>query len=336
MTPAWLEPDWPAPPGVRAATTLRTGGVSPPPWHALNLGDHVGDDPARVAQNRRLLGEALGLPEAPAWLAQVHGREVLRLEGATLPAERVADGAVTGRPGRVLAVLTADCLPVLFCSADGRRIGVAHAGWRGLADGVLEATLPRWACPRRAVLAWIGPGIGAAAYEVGAEVRDACLAAGRMRRRASPRGGPGAGSSTSPGWRGGASRRSASRRSMAGSGALTPSRRASTRTGATAPPGRPGGWRRCSGSTPVRGLVRGPGRRLRVRGRTMAGFPSLRNLYALGEPRHVPAAAPQPAEAPRALPMATRQRGREAPRRCQWRRGSGGGTSQVRRAHKDF
>jgi YfiH family protein len=197
--------------GVRAATTLRTGGVSPPPWHALNLGDHVGDDPARVAQNRRLLGEALGLPEAPAWLSQVHGREVLRLEGATLPAERVADGAVTGRPGRVLAVLTADCLPVLFCSADGRRIGVAHAGWRGLADGVLEATFAALGAPAAEVLAWIGPGIGAAAYEVGAEVRDACLAAGRMPRKASPRGGPGAGSSTSPGWRGGASRRSASR-----------------------------------------------------------------------------------------------------------------------------
>jgi polyphenol oxidase len=177
MTPAWLEPDWPAPPGIRAAATLRAGGVSPPPWHALNLGDHVGDDPARVAANRRLLGEALGLPEAPAWLSQVHGREVLRLEGATLPAERVADGAVTGRPGRVLAVLTADCLPVLFCSADGRRIGVAHAGWRGLADGVLEATFAALGAPAAEVLAWIGPGIGAAAYEVGAEVRDACLAA---------------------------------------------------------------------------------------------------------------------------------------------------------------
>jgi hypothetical protein len=150
MTPAWLVPEWPAPPGVRAAATLRTGGVSPPPWHALNLGDHVGDDPARVAANRRLLGEALGLPEAPAWLSQVHGREVLRLEGATLPAERVADGAVTGRPGRVLAVLTADCLPVLFCSADGRRIGVAHAGWRGLADGVLEATFAALGAPARA------------------------------------------------------------------------------------------------------------------------------------------------------------------------------------------
>jgi polyphenol oxidase len=191
MTPAWFVPEWPAPPGIRAATTLRTGGVSPPPWHALNLGDHVGDDPARVAQNRRLLGEALGLPEAPAWLSQVHGREVLRLEGATLPAERIADGAVTGRPGRVLAVLTADCLPVLFCSADGRRIGVAHAGWRGLADGVLEATFAALGAPAAEVLAWIGPGIGAAAYEVGAEVRDACLAAGADAAESFAPGRPG-------------------------------------------------------------------------------------------------------------------------------------------------
>jgi YfiH family protein len=178
VTPAWIVPDWPAPPGVRAATSLRLGGVSPPPWHSLNLGDHVGDDPARVAENRRLLGQVLALPEPPAWLAQVHGRGVLRLDAAVVPAERIADAAVTGRPGRVLAVLTADCLPVLFCRADGRRIGVAHAGWRGLAEGVLEATVAALDAPPGEVLAWIGPGIGAAAYEVGADVRDACLAAG--------------------------------------------------------------------------------------------------------------------------------------------------------------
>lgn len=177
MTPAWIVPDWPAPPGVRAASTLRAGGVSLPPWHSLNLGEHVGDDPARVAENRRLLGRALNLPEEPAWLDQVHGAEVLRLDEAGLPARRVADGAATGRPGRVLAVLTADCLPVLFCRADGRRIGIAHAGWRGLAAGVLEAAFAALEAPADKVMAWIGPGIGRDAYEVGAEVRDACLAA---------------------------------------------------------------------------------------------------------------------------------------------------------------
>jgi YfiH family protein len=159
---------------VRAAALLRAGGVSPPPWHSLNLGDHVGDDPARVAENRRLLRLALGLPEEPAWLAQVHGTDVLALDDAAVGA---ADAAVTRRPGRVLAVLTADCLPVLFCRADGKRIGIAHAGWRGLAAGVLEATFAALESSPGEVMAWIGPGIGAAAYEVGAEVRDACLAA---------------------------------------------------------------------------------------------------------------------------------------------------------------
>jgi polyphenol oxidase len=176
MTPAWIVPAWPAPPGVRAASTLRTGGASPPPWDSLNLGDHVGDAPERVAENRLRLARSLGLPEAPAWLTQVHGKDILRLEGAELPADRTADGAVTGQPGRVLAILTADCLPVLLCSRNGRRIGAAHAGWRGLADGVLEATVAALEVPADELLAWIGPGIGAAAYEVGEEVRDACLA----------------------------------------------------------------------------------------------------------------------------------------------------------------
>lgn len=177
MTPTWIVPDWPAPPGVRAASTLRAGGMSPPPWTSLNLAEHVGDDPARVAGNRELLARALDLPAAPAWLEQVHGRDVLRLDESGLPAERVADAAVTARSGRVLAVLTADCLPVLFCRADGAGVGIAHAGWRGLAAGVLEATIEAMDAPPDQLLAWIGPGIGAAAYEVGDEVRAACLAA---------------------------------------------------------------------------------------------------------------------------------------------------------------
>lgn len=178
MRPAWIVPEWPAPSGVRAASTLRVGGDSPHPWASLNLGTHVGDEPARVAGNRRLLAAALGLPSAPAWLEQVHGRTVLRLDASGLPRARVADAAVTGVPGRVLAVLTADCLPVLLARTDGTRVGVAHAGWRGLAAGVLEAALAQMDAAPGEVMAWIGPGIGAAAYEVGADVRAACLAAG--------------------------------------------------------------------------------------------------------------------------------------------------------------
>ena len=177
MRPAWIVPDWPAPAAVHAATSLRLGGVSPPPWDSLNLGGHVGDDPARVAENRRRLALALGLPAEPAWLAQVHGTDVLALDQSEVPDGRTADAAVTGRPGRVLAVLTADCLPVVFCRADGSRIGIAHAGWRGLAAGVLESTAAAMAAPPAELMAWIGPGIGAGAYEVGADVRDACLAA---------------------------------------------------------------------------------------------------------------------------------------------------------------
>jgi polyphenol oxidase len=192
MRPAWILPDWPAPPGVRAAATLRTGGVSPPPWDTLNLGSHVGDDPERVAENRRRLAEALGLPSEPAWLDQVHGREVLRLDTPEPPAERSADGAVTSLAGTVLAVLTADCLPVLLCSADGRQVGIAHAGWRGLAAGVLDATVAAMAVPPAELMAWIGPGIGAAAYEVGADVHDACIAAfGPEAERYLPAGRPG-------------------------------------------------------------------------------------------------------------------------------------------------
>lgn len=177
MNPAWLEPDWPAPACVRAAASLRVGGISPPPWESLNLGAHVGDAPERVAENRRRLAAVLALPAEPAWLEQVHGRQALLLDEGALPASREADAAVTTRPGRVLAVLTADCLPVLFCSSDGRGIGVAHAGWRGLAAGVLASAVDALAVPPGELLAWIGPAIGQEAYEVGPEVRAACIAA---------------------------------------------------------------------------------------------------------------------------------------------------------------
>lgn len=176
MSLAWIVPDWPAPAGVRAASTLRTGGVSPPPWHTLNLGARCGDGAECVAENRHRTAVALGLPAQPAWLRQVHGRDVLELSGEPAPDEPEADAAVTSAPGRVLAVLTADCLPVLFCAASGGRVGVAHAGWRGLAAGVLEAAVEALGRPPAELLAWIGPGIGQDAYEVGPQVRAACIA----------------------------------------------------------------------------------------------------------------------------------------------------------------
>ncbi len=169
-----IEPDWPAPPGVRCGVTTRAGGVSTGAYASLNLGDHVGDDPDRVTENRRRLEAALSLPEAPRWLAQVHGSRVLRL-----PAEPVGagDGAVTAAAGVVCAVLTADCLPVLLARRDGSAVGVAHAGWRGLAAGVLANAVGMLGGPPEAMLAWLGPAITAPAYEVGPDVHDALMGA---------------------------------------------------------------------------------------------------------------------------------------------------------------
>jgi len=184
---ALLRPDWPAPPGVTAFTTLRHGaGVSRPPFDDFNLGVRCGDDPAAVARNRAALGERFGLPGAPHWLRQVHGATVARLAGGPVggdggvepeepvePVEPEADAAVTAAPGTVLAILTADCLPVLLAAVDGSEVAAAHAGWRGLAAGVLEATVAAMHAPAAQVLAWLGPAAGPMAYEVGQEVRDA-------------------------------------------------------------------------------------------------------------------------------------------------------------------
>jgi YfiH family protein len=171
MTAARLgfAPDWRAPPNVRAWVTERG---SPARYGELNLATHVGDDPRVVAANRDRLRAALALPAEPHWLEQVHGVAIRDLdrEGAT-----VADGAVTARVGTVCAVLTADCLPVLLCDRAGRRVGVAHAGWRGLAGGVLQAAVTALGVPPGDVLAWLGPAIGQSAYEVGDDVRAAFL-----------------------------------------------------------------------------------------------------------------------------------------------------------------
>jgi hypothetical protein len=171
-----LRPEWPAPERVRAVFTLRAGGVSLGACAALNLGTHVGDDPTAVAANRRRVRETFELPAEPAWLTQVHGNRVIRLEEGPEPDYR-ADGAVTAEPGRVCAVLVADCLPVLFAARDGSVVAAAHAGWRGLAAGVLENAVAALGVAPAHLLAWIGPGIGPANFEVGAEVREAFVGA---------------------------------------------------------------------------------------------------------------------------------------------------------------
>ena len=190
-SPGWLRPDWPAPPGVRALFTTRgaspVAGASAPPFEHFNLGDHVGDAPAAVAANRARL--AAVLDARPVFMQQVHGHEVLRLVPG-VPDGAVADAAVTSAPGLACTVLVADCLPVLITDTQGRAVAAAHAGWRGLAGGVLEHTLASFraaavaeptqvAIKKQAIecIAWLGPCIGPQAFEVGPEVRAAFVAA---------------------------------------------------------------------------------------------------------------------------------------------------------------
>jgi YfiH family protein len=175
--PELLIPDWPAPACVRAVISTRSGGVSRPPFHSLNLGEHVGDDPAAVAENRRRLAAAARLPAAPVWLNQVHGTRVLDCArpGESPGESREADASITGQPGQVCVVMTADCLPLLLCNRAGSRVAAVHAGWRGLADGVIEAALAGFDDPVEQLLAWLGPAIGPDAFEVGPEVRERFL-----------------------------------------------------------------------------------------------------------------------------------------------------------------
>jgi YfiH family protein len=175
--PDLILPDWPAPAGVRAAFSLRSPGVSSPPFDSFNIAAHVGDEPGAVAENRRRLRERLELPAEPAWLTQVHGARVADLDAASPGGSlEPADGAVSRIRGQVCAIQVADCMPVLFASADGAAIGAAHAGWRGLAGGVLEAVVDAMQAPPEALLAWLGPAIGQKHFEVGDEVRAAFLA----------------------------------------------------------------------------------------------------------------------------------------------------------------
>lgn len=166
----FLQPDWTAPAAVHALSTTRQGGVSTGVYASLNLADHVGDDPAAVRHNRALLREQAGLPVEPTWLNQVHGCVVYE-QGTGAQAVRDADASVAFGPGRVCAVMTADCLPVLLCDEAGTAVAAVHAGWRGLAAGVIETTVQRMRRPAVQLQAWLGPAIGPAHFEVGDEVR---------------------------------------------------------------------------------------------------------------------------------------------------------------------
>ena len=174
MNDDFLLPDWPAPANVRAVVTTRRGGVSPPPYDTFNLATHVEDDPRAVAANRARLIEALALPAEPLWLNQIHGTGVVDAASAAQGGD--ADGAFATAPGVVCAVMTADCLPVLLCDRSGTRVAAAHAGWRGLLGGVVEAAAAALDRPAHELLAWLGPAIGPDAFEVGEEVRAAFLA----------------------------------------------------------------------------------------------------------------------------------------------------------------
>ena len=170
----FLQAQWPAPGRVRAFTTLRHGaGVSQAPFDAFNLGSRCGDNPEAVRRNRDALLRAGGLPSAPHWLQQVHGTEVARI-GTDAPREEPeADASVTDVSGAVLAILTADCLPVVFADKAGGEVAAAHAGWRGLAAGVLENTIAAMRSDSAQLIAWLGPAAGSDAYEIGEEVRSA-------------------------------------------------------------------------------------------------------------------------------------------------------------------
>ena len=174
----WIVPDWPAPPNVRSLLTTRKGGVSHGQYASLNLGQHVGDDPQAVATNRARVSERLAGAGEPLWLNQVHGTHVVDaviVKSNEAPPQ--ADAAFSRSAGVVCVVLTADCLPVLFCDDAGSVVAVAHAGWRGLLAGVLEETMVAMGVPGRALMAYLGPAIGPQAFAVGDEVRSAFVAA---------------------------------------------------------------------------------------------------------------------------------------------------------------
>ena len=169
----WVTAKWPAPPHIKAGTTTRyQAGISKPPYDRFNLGNHVGDTPEDVTDNRRQLREALALPAEPVWLNQVHGNRIIE---AQLAKDRTADGSYTNQANVVCALLTADCVPVLLCNKSGTEIAAIHVGWRGFCLDIIRHAVGRFSCKPEQLLAWIGPHISATNYEVGEEVRTACL-----------------------------------------------------------------------------------------------------------------------------------------------------------------
>ncbi|MGV6826010.1 MAG: peptidoglycan editing factor PgeF [bacterium] len=178
-TPDLIIPDWPAPEGVRAIQTTRVGGVSVAPWDSLNLGDHVGDTANHVHENRQLLYEYGQLPRMPVWLHQVHGTDV-----ASSPSASCADARTSSHPGEVCAVMTADCLPLLLTNRDATEVAAIHAGWKGLAAGILGATVAKMASDPAELIVWMGPAIGPKAFEVGHDVREAFLSVNPVHQQA--------------------------------------------------------------------------------------------------------------------------------------------------------
>ncbi len=174
IPPEWLIPNWDAPQNIKAVMTTRQGGVSLMPFDSMNLGDHVNDDPKRVAKNRTSLKKRLNLPNDPFWLTQVHGVKIANADKQSTDTVE-ADASVAHKVGSVCAVMTADCLPVLFCNRQGTVVAAAHAGWRGLHAGILEQTVKSMNCLSSDVIAWLGVAISAQHFEVGAEVREAFI-----------------------------------------------------------------------------------------------------------------------------------------------------------------
>lgn len=167
-----ITPPWPAPDNIRAYTTTRSGGVSNPPYHSLNLAHHVGDRPEAVVENRDRLYQFLSLPSEPIWLEQVHGNKIV--SAGKGPGQR-GDASIASEPGSVCTILTADCLPLLLCDRKGTRVAVVHVGWRGLAAGIIKATVSALQVPGENLLAWLGPAIGPKVFEVGSEVKQIFL-----------------------------------------------------------------------------------------------------------------------------------------------------------------
>ena len=167
----WLDANWPAPKHIRAGTSIRTGGHSKAPYNDLNLAHHVGDEPNDVKKNREALIYHLGLNSEPAWLNQTHSSDIISID--TDPINLEADGSYTTKPNRICTIMTADCVPILFCNKNGTKIAAIHAGWKGICKGIVNKVIEQFPDPK-SILVWIGPYISSENYEVGKDVYEAC------------------------------------------------------------------------------------------------------------------------------------------------------------------